>query len=273
MYGYIYKTTNLVTNKIYIGQKKSKYFLRNAYLGSGKKLLLAVESYGKENFEVELLEEVEHKEEMDAREIYWISLYHATDDTIGYNISEGGNVNRTMRGKNHPMYGRDRSGEKNPAFGKHWWTNGSEQCYSETCPEGWWAGVSDEVRLHHSLSQKGCQEVWNKGKTKKDDPRLNGNHHPRTSEFKQSLSEQLSGENNPMFGKMGNQKFKYYYDGKEFIGAPQLVTYMREHGYPTFTGNHLTTLVKGKHSRTFPQLEGLISCKEEKQIGSITSDN
>ena len=39
MYGYIYKTTNLVNGKIYIGQKKSDVFLGDKYLGSGKKLL------------------------------------------------------------------------------------------------------------------------------------------------------------------------------------------------------------------------------------------
>lgn len=41
-YGYIYKTTNLVNNKIYIGQKTSKKFLGESYLGSGKLLSKAV---------------------------------------------------------------------------------------------------------------------------------------------------------------------------------------------------------------------------------------
>lgn len=38
MYGYIYKTTNLINGKIYIGQKKSEKFLGINYLGSGKRL-------------------------------------------------------------------------------------------------------------------------------------------------------------------------------------------------------------------------------------------
>lgn len=109
MYGYIYKTTNLVNNLIYIGQKHSSTFLGQSYLGSGKLLRRAVAKYGSENFRVDLLEEVPTKEQMDAREIYWISFYRATDHTIGYNISEGGNVNRTMCGENNPFYKKTHS--------------------------------------------------------------------------------------------------------------------------------------------------------------------
>ena len=69
MYGYIYKTTNLINGMIYIGQKHSQKFLP-AYLGSGKLIRYAVNLYGKENFKVELLEEIETLEQMDTREIY-----------------------------------------------------------------------------------------------------------------------------------------------------------------------------------------------------------
>lgn len=104
MYGYIYKTTNLVTGKIYIGQKKSKRFKGNAYLGSGKKLKDAINKYGKDAFNVELLEEIDCLEKMDDREIYWISYYDSTNKDIGYNMSNGGNVNRALSGENHPLY-------------------------------------------------------------------------------------------------------------------------------------------------------------------------
>lgn len=133
MYGYIYLTKNKVTGKIYVGQKKSNVFLGEKYLGSGKALKKAIQSYGKESFSVELIEEIDDETLMDKRETYWISFYKATNRSVGYNISEGGNVNRTMRGENHPFFGKtlsqshrknislfhaDIRGERNPFYGK-----------------------------------------------------------------------------------------------------------------------------------------------------------
>lgn len=56
MYGYIYKTTNTINGKIYIGQKKSSEFLGVQYLGSGKILKSAINKYGVEAFIVEVIE-------------------------------------------------------------------------------------------------------------------------------------------------------------------------------------------------------------------------
>ena len=52
--GYIYKTTNLINGKIYVG--KSLY-LPDGYLGSGLRLSGAIKKYGKNNFRREILEE------------------------------------------------------------------------------------------------------------------------------------------------------------------------------------------------------------------------
>ena len=49
----IYKTTNLVNGKIYIGKDKNN---NPSYLGSGKILKLAIKKYGKENFTKETIE-------------------------------------------------------------------------------------------------------------------------------------------------------------------------------------------------------------------------
>lgn len=57
MYGYIYKTTNLINGKIYVGQHKfSKDNIDRSYIGSGIHLKHAVEYYGKDNFKCEILE-------------------------------------------------------------------------------------------------------------------------------------------------------------------------------------------------------------------------
>lgn len=46
---YVYRTTNLVNGKTYIGQHKSKDVMNDLYLGSGKLLKMSIEKYGKEN--------------------------------------------------------------------------------------------------------------------------------------------------------------------------------------------------------------------------------
>lgn len=89
MYGYIYKTTNLINGKIYIGQKKSTEFLGNKYLGSGKYLKCAIQHYGENNFIVELLAIAESKDMLDELEILYIAKYGSTKHSVGYNITAG----------------------------------------------------------------------------------------------------------------------------------------------------------------------------------------
>jgi group I intron endonuclease len=81
---YIYKTTNLINGKIYIG-KSEKHFNPN-YYGSGILLKKSVKKYGIENFSVELIEKCDSIEELNYREKYWILQY--IDNS--YNIAEGG---------------------------------------------------------------------------------------------------------------------------------------------------------------------------------------
>jgi len=47
---YIYKTTNLITKKFYIGKHSSQNIEIDTYLGSGILLERAIKKYGKHNF-------------------------------------------------------------------------------------------------------------------------------------------------------------------------------------------------------------------------------
>lgn len=89
MFGYIYKTTNLINNKIYVGQHTAAEFDKY-YKGSGVMLTRAFKKYGKENFSCVLLEAVESKADLDTREAYWIDKLNSRDSDIGYNITAGG---------------------------------------------------------------------------------------------------------------------------------------------------------------------------------------
>ena len=96
----IYKITNIVNGLIYIGQttvglkRRLQKHLSESFKGSKyhkqMKLHLAMATYGKENFKIELLEEVLSKEEAEDREHYWIEKLKSQDESIGYNVTGGG---------------------------------------------------------------------------------------------------------------------------------------------------------------------------------------
>lgn len=88
MYFTIYRTTNILDNKFYIGMHKTKNIEDN-YLGSGKYLKRAIYTHGVENFEKEILFIFDNPEEMYQKEIELV-----TEDLIKnpmcYNLTVGG---------------------------------------------------------------------------------------------------------------------------------------------------------------------------------------
>jgi len=104
----IYKITNLINNKFYIGQDIKN---DDKYFGSGKLIISAIKKYGKENFKKEILEYCTDENQMDEREIFWIKELNATNRKIAYNICEGGKTYRIMRGENHPWFGKHHTEE------------------------------------------------------------------------------------------------------------------------------------------------------------------
>jgi hypothetical protein len=101
----IYKITNLVNNKIYIGKHQTSN-LNDAYMGSGKYLKRAIEKYGISNFHKEILFVFETEQEMNSKEAELVTReFCLLEDS--YNLCDGGHggwsyVNRTgLRTKGH----------------------------------------------------------------------------------------------------------------------------------------------------------------------------
>ena len=88
MYGYIYITTNLINDKVYIGQHKGSE-LDTKYIGSGKILKQAINKYGRENFKTEILFFCEDNNNLNEKEIETISQYKDKGFNL-YNITTGG---------------------------------------------------------------------------------------------------------------------------------------------------------------------------------------
>lgn len=105
---YIYKTTNRINGKIYIGLCEKSVELSKDYLGSGDSFKKALSKYGKKNFHKEILEDnIESREILAKSEIFWISEFNSSNRDIGYNLSPGGDLNPDRMKKGIYKYSRD----------------------------------------------------------------------------------------------------------------------------------------------------------------------
>lgn len=110
----IYKIKNKINKKIYVGQSNNIQRRWREHLRSGQPekysnsnnrdiempLHRAMQKYGVENFELEVLEECDIAE-LNIKERYWINQLNSTDKNIGYNILNGGQENIGAKGEFH----------------------------------------------------------------------------------------------------------------------------------------------------------------------------
>lgn len=89
----VYKVTNTLTGKVYIGQsidlrKRVSEYNTAARYEKTRAIDRVIANYGTENFVLTILEEC-NKEVINDREAYYIELYKATNPEFGYNTKEG----------------------------------------------------------------------------------------------------------------------------------------------------------------------------------------
>ena len=108
----IYKITNKINNKVYIGQsvnitKRWNTHRRHSQIKNkdyDKYLYRAFRKYGIENFSFEVIEECP-RELLNDRECYYIQLYKSNDDYYGYNETSGYNQPQYgFQGESHPKH-------------------------------------------------------------------------------------------------------------------------------------------------------------------------
>ena len=173
----IYRITNLINGKTYIGQHKYKK-LDDSYMGSGVYLAKAKKKYGIENFKKEILySRIQYKETVDDMERFAIAKERAIGKAE-YNITDGGEGNGGWN-KGIPM-----SNEQKMKLSK---ANKGRK-------------MSEESKIKMSKAKTGSIP-WNKGK--KCNP-LSEEHKRKISEsekgrklseeHKKKLSEALTGK-------------------------------------------------------------------------------
>lgn len=90
----IYKISNILNNKVYIGQTVRPLMTRfNEHCHNSSRctrLSNAIKKYGKHNFKIEFITISHIQEIADYWEIYFINKYNALSRELGYNIRDGG---------------------------------------------------------------------------------------------------------------------------------------------------------------------------------------
>ena len=122
----IYKMTNNINGKIYVGQTTQTLKERMRKHKTTTKVLVDKEiaKYGYDNFTVEVIDHASTKEELDEKERKWIAFYNCIIPN-GYNLCNGGS---TTEGYHHTDEAKTKmsrakkgkyTGEGNPFYGKH----------------------------------------------------------------------------------------------------------------------------------------------------------
>lgn len=109
----VYKHTNKVNGKVYIGitsQRPKKRWDCGRGYQKNDHFWRAIQKYGWDNFDHEIIVEGLSPDEAFAEEQRLIQKYGSQDYEKGYNLSSGGEGGATgMSGEKHPMYGKHHS--------------------------------------------------------------------------------------------------------------------------------------------------------------------
>ena len=193
----VYIHTNKVNGKMYVGQtcRKPKDRWQN---GNGYKGCIcfynAIQKYGWDNFEHEIIASNLTKEEANNFEQILIKKIKTQSKEYGYNICDGGQVHNTMQGRTlsvehrkkiseskigekNPMYGVRLCGEKNGMYGKHHSEEEKQrlrEMFSGVNGPSYGKKMSEEIKNKISMAKKG----------------------------------KYSGENNPFYGKRHTEDAK-----------------------------------------------------------------
>lgn len=169
MIGVIYKWTNKINNKSYIGQTLFPNKRINSHINAAKnnsQLLFhkALRKYGIDSFIYEELESVEENK-LNEREMYWISYYDSYNN--GYNMTLGGEGHRgkiSEEGRKHIALGHigikhtEEEKKKISESHKKYWDSLSDNQRKER--------ISKIVPVHLSRNKNGMYKKHHKQETK-----------------------------------------------------------------------------------------------------------
>ena len=192
---YIYKITNNLNNKNYIGLKTKTVEESESYYGSGVAVNRAINKYGKHNFTKTILErDIVDYDYLKDREQYWIQYYDSYNN--GYNMTLGGD------GLLGYVYTEEHRRKISISTKGRRWTMSEE-------------GRRNISKAHMGVKQGPCSEETKRRMSK---AKLGVKRKPLSDEHKKLLSEINLGNTHSDKTK---QKMKEAYNNRSVLECPQ----------------------------------------------------
>ena len=187
----IYKITNTINNKVYIGQsdnlinrKQVHFYLLERGRHHNEHLQKSYNKYGIDNFIFEVIEETE---DLDTRELFWINEHGGVNSKLNYNLKDPQSKEWSDYVK--VKQSKIMSGENNPNFGNKWSEDKKEKLSKER------KGLTLEERIGEEKARQAKERM---SKSQK------GRKHPE--EVKEKIRQANVGEKNPAYGKGDRQR-------------------------------------------------------------------
>jgi len=154
---YVYKITNLINGKVYIGKRTSDTPETDKYMGSGKLITASIKKYGMKSFSKEILAIFDTEKEAAELEASIVTKEFIKESNT-YNLHEGGyggfsHINSDPRSKEWRLKGGKNSGSGSGSGTKNWteesWKKVREYSWSNQVKLGnikpnTWEGISQE---------------------------------------------------------------------------------------------------------------------------------
>ena len=175
MHYFIYKITNVINGKFYIGKHKTRD-LDDGYMGSGKLLIAAQKKYGIENFEKKIIYVCDSESQMDEMERRLVNEKFLRRGDI-YNITLGGTGGNRINWESMSKEERHLHGVR------------SHACITNP-------GYVRTEKFKKSVSN-GLKKAYQETPSKMG---MLGKHH--TDEAKRKMAERKTADKNYMFGRI-----------------------------------------------------------------------
>lgn len=194
----IYLIKNLINSKKYVGI--TKFTLEERFIQHSRRgflLTKAIKKYGKDKFSIELIEETGSSEEAYKLEQHYVK-FHNSKAPYGYNLTDGGDG---LYGVIISEEDRKRRSKVMKRLHKEKRTGMHEKKHTE------------ETKQKMSAASKGKEKPWLVGTKRSEETkekiRQANMRRVVSEETKRKISENhhdISGENNPMYGKKHSQE-------------------------------------------------------------------